>query len=240
MKAIVHYGCGLALLSVSAPVIAEPAGRGQAIVSAFRQATGGSAWDRLEDCYEEGTHADGAIAYRTWFSMRRYGHRVESRRGDGPSRAMGFNGEANWQRDASGAVALRRDEEAVAEGVTTAYLSSNGFFYPDRFPATFRYLRDAVHGGHTFDVVEIVPRGGHALEYWFDRDTHLLTRVVDRRRANAPLTVQAADYRWVGGISVPFSLNMSGPDGRIANRGVVRSLVCRPSDAALYDPPAAP
>lgn len=232
---------GLALAALGAwqlPLAAQPPGRAEAIVAAFRDATGGAAWDRLDGCYEEGTHADGRIAYRTWFSLRRYGMRLESRRGEDPPRTVGFNGSASWRSDPAGGVEVRRDEASLREAATTAYLSSNGFFFPDRFPAAFRYLGEEAHGGRTFDVVEIVPRSGHALDYWFDRDTRLLVRVVDRRRPDAPVTVEAGDYRRAGEISVPFSLVMIGPDGRVADRGVVTSLACRPTDSILYDPPS--
>jgi hypothetical protein len=239
MKRIPRAGLALAaILAAMQPASAEtPAARARAIVAAFREATGGRAWDRLETCHEQGTHGDGAVAYQTWFSLRRYGMRVESRRGEGPARIVGFNGAASWQTNRAGGVDVRRDEEGLREAVTTAYLSSNGFFFPGRFPASFRYVGEAAHGGRIFDVVEIAPRGGRPIDYWFDRDTHLLSRVVDRGQT-PPVTVEAGDYRRAGDIMVPFSLVVIGPDGAVADRGALTALTCRPVDGALFDPPA--
>lgn len=232
------YWAFAAAATFAAPAAAQPPGRAEAIVAAFRGATGGNAWDRLDGCHEQGSHG-GGISYQTWFSVRRYGMRLESRRGDGPTRISAFNGETSWQDDGAGGIAIRRDAETLREAITTAYVSSNGFFFPDRFPAVFRYLREDRNGGRAFDVVEIVPRGGHALDYWFDRETHLLRRVVDRRQPAAPVTVEADDYRRSGEVSVAFNINVLAPDGRVADRGLLTALTCHSSDAALYDPPSA-
>ena len=228
----------IALLASADPGRAQaPPSRAEAVVAASKQATGGSAWDELQGCYEEGTYAGGGIAYRTWFRLTGYGIRVESR-SDGVTRTIGFNGNASWRTDGAGGVDVRTDADGLREAITTAYLSSNGFFFPERFRASFGYARQAEHGGRSFDVVEITPAGGRPLDYWFDRDTHFLGRVVDRR-GTMPVTVEAGDYRRAGNVAVAFSLDMIGPDGAIANRGVLTALSCGPVDAALFDPPAA-
>ncbi len=83
------------------------------------------------------------------------------------------------------------------------------------------------------------PRGGRPVDYWFDRETHLLARVVDNQET-PPVTIEAGDYRRVGAVAVAFSLNRIGPDGAVLDRGVVTSLTCRSVDAALFDPPRTP
>jgi len=230
--------CGVALLAVVAlagPVRAQ-APSAEAVVAAAKRAMGGSAWDGLEGCHEQGSHGDGAIAYQTWFRLTGYGMRVEGRRGESV-RTNGFNGQVSWQAADGAAPRLATGEAELREAVTTAYVSSNGFFFPDRFPATMRYLREDAHGERRFDVVEIVPDRGRALEYWFDRNTHYLGRVVDPRDG---VTVDAGDYRRVGQLAVAFSLTVSAPDGTVQDRGALTSLVCGPSDAALFDPPPTP
>jgi hypothetical protein len=239
MNRIASYRVALAaLLACTLPARGQPPAdaRAQAVVAASRDATGGGAWDRFDGCYEEGTHGDGAITYRTWFSLRRYGMRVEGRRG-GTTRVRGFNGTASWQTNESGGVDISRDEGGLREALTTFYISSNAFFFPDRFPAEFSYLREAADAGRTFDVVRIAPSGGHALDYWFDRDSHYLIRVVDNRQS-PPIVVEAGDYRRSGDIAAAFSLTVRGPDGRVMDRGAVVSIACGPVDAALFDPPA--
>jgi hypothetical protein len=240
MKSVVRYGLAiLALLACSNPGRTRaPASRADAVVAASKRASGGSAWDRLQGCYEEGTHAGGSITYKTWFSVRRYGMRVESRRG-GSTRTMGFNGKASWQTNDTGGVDVRSDADALKEAIVTAYLSNNGFFFPKRFPATFKYVREAAEPGRTFDVLEIAPRGGRPVEFWFDRSTHLLQRVVDNQ-GTPPVKVEAGDYRRVGNLTVAFSLTVFGPDGNVLDRGAVTSLSCRSVDAASFDPPKTP
>ena len=216
--------------------IAPPLSRAEAVLAASRLASGGSAWDLHEGCFEQGTHADGAITYKTWFNLRRYGMRVESDRA-GSKRVMGFNGEASWMIDPAGKVALRNDAGSLKEAINTAYLSNNGFFFPERFPAEFKYVRETVDGATAFDVLEVTPRGGRPMELWFDRTSHLLGRVVDSQ-GTPPMTVTAGDYRRIDDMAVAFALDVSGPDGKIVDRGRVTSIRCGPIDSKLFDPPA--
>lgn len=238
MKAFAQ--CGLAALALLAPpapgVAVALSSKADAVVAASKRATGGSAWDRLQGCYEEGTHQDGSVAYKTWFSVRRYGLRVESRNDDA-TRTMGFNGKVSWQAG-SGAVNVRADGDPLKEAILTTYISNNGFFFPDRFPADFRYVREASEGDRTFDVLEIAPAGGRPVEAWFDRGTHLLRRIVDSR-GTPPVKVEASDYRRVNDLTIAFSFTVTGPDGKVLDRGAVTSLSCGAIDDALFDPPKA-
>lgn len=228
----------IALAGCAAPVVTSPPlSRAEAVIAASKLASGGSAWDSPEGCFEQGTHGDGAITYKTWFNLRRYGMRVESERA-GSKRAMGFNGEASWMVNPAGEVALRNDAESLKEAIKTAYLSNNAFFFPDRFPADFNYVREAVEGASTFDVVEVTPRGGGPMELWFDRRSHFLVRVVDTR-ATPPMTVTASDYRRIDNMAVAFALDVSGPDGKVVDRGRLKSISCGPIDEKLFDPPVA-
>jgi hypothetical protein len=161
--------------------------------------------------------------------------RVESERA-GSKRVMGFNGETSWMIGPDGQAVLRNDAGSLKEAINTAYLSNNSFFFPDRFPAVFKYLREAVEGATTFDVIEVTPRGGRPMELWFNRASHLLARVVDTQ-GTPPMTVKAADYRRIDNMAVAFSLDVSGPDGKIADRGRVTSISCESIDEKLFDPP---
>ena len=223
-------------LGCAHPVAMTPTlSRADVVIAASKLASGGSAWDVPEGCVETGTHADGAITYKTWFNLRRYGMRVESVRA-GSKRVMGFNGEASWMLDPAGKVALRDDAASMKEAINTAYLSNNSFFFPDRFPADFKYVREAVEGATVFDVLEVTPKGGRPMELWFDRRTHLLGRVVDTH-GTPPMTVSAGDFRRIHDMAVAFSLDVSTPDGKIVDRGRVTAISCGPIDENLFDPP---
>ena len=237
MKALATASLAALAATCVGPPTFTPVSRAEEIVAASKQASGGAAWDVPQGCFETGTHADGAITYKTWFNLRRYGMRVETERG-GAKRMMGFNGQVSWTSNRAGGVEIKTDAESVSEAIATAYLSNNSFFFLDRFPAEFKYLREVTEGDRTFDVVEVTPRGSRPMEMWFDRQTHLLGRVVDVHAAQ-PVTVTAGDYRRVGGLAVAFSLDVSGPDGKVVDRGRVTSISCGPIDQKLFDPPGA-
>jgi hypothetical protein len=212
-----------------------PASKAEAIIAASKRATGGTAWDKPQGCFEEGTHADGAIVYRTRFSLLDYGMRIDSERGLN-TRSRGFNGKVRWQAAGSAKVDVRSDPDSVRESIVTNYLSINGFFFPDRFPATIKYLRAAREADRRFDVIEITPEGGRSLEIWFDSRTHLIQRVVDNH-GTPPVRVEAGDYRRVGGLTIAYKLDVFGPDGALADRGAVTSFRCGPIDSTIFDPP---
>lgn len=214
-----------------------PASKAEAVLAAAKRATGGVAWDKPQGCTEEGTHGDGAVNYRTRFSLRDYGMRIDSERG-GQKRAMGFNGKARWQAGGDGKVNILTDPASIGEGIVTNYLSINGFFFPKRFPAEVRYVRAAQEGDRQFDVIEIAPKGGRPLEVWFDGRTHLIQRVVDTHGTPA-VRVEASDYRRSGGLVVAYKLDVFTPDGAVADRGALTSFRCGAIEDGIFDPPVA-
>jgi hypothetical protein len=120
--------------------------------------------------------------------------------------------------------------------VITAYLSNNGYFFPKRFPAAFQFQGEASEGGRRFDVIEITPARGRAMDFWFDRDTHLIRYVVDKQGTPA-VKMEAGDYRRVRGVSIAFRLTALAPDGQVMDRGVVDLVDCRGVHLSLFDPP---
>ncbi len=212
--------------------------RAETVIAASKRATGGAAWDRPQGCVERGTHADGAISYLTRFSLRGYGMRTDGDRG-GTVRSMGFDGRTRWQSAGPDKVEAGSDAASMQEGIVTNYLSINGFFFPDRFPASFEYVRSATEGARQFDVLAITPRGGRPLEVWFDRRTHLIQRVVDTQGTPA-VRVEAGDYRrGAGGLTVAYRLDVFGPDGSVMDRGRVASFRCGQVDPTVFSPPMA-
>jgi len=215
-----------------------PTPKAETIVAASKRATGGAAWDKPQGCIERGTHGDGAITYLTRFSLREYGMRTDGDRG-GKVRSMGFDGKVRWQADGSGKTDIGSDPASLREAIATNYLSINGFFFPDRFPATLRFVRAAAEGGRRFEIVEITPKGGRPLEVWFDSRTHLIQRVVDTQGAPA-VRVEASDYRrGTGGLMVAYRLDVFAPDGSVMDRGTVASFQCGPIDPTIFAPPTA-
>lgn len=226
----------LAMLGMTGASLARtPMSKAEAVVEASKRATGGSRWDSVAGCEEEGSRG-GGMTYTTRFSLEKYGMRVDSRRGD-TSRSMGFDGKVRWQ-SLEGKTDIRADADSLREARLTNYLSINGFFFPERFPATFKYLRQAKEAGGKFDVLEITASGARPLEVWFDRRTHFIRKVVDTA-GTPPVTVVASDYRRFGDFTVAGTLTISAMDGTVVGSGVVASFRCGAVDSAIFDPPGA-
>lgn len=223
----------IALLASAAQ--AAPPPTVEAVIAGAKRATGGAAWDKVQGCHEEGTHGGGAIHYTTRFRLDAYGMRVDGERG-GQTRTMGFNGKQAWQSAGPGKTSIASDGPAFSEAILTAYLSINGFFFPDRFPAAIRTLREASEGGRSYDILEVTPSGTRPVEIWFDRDTHLIRRIADPH-GTPPTRVDADEYRQMGGFLIATKLTIYGSDGAVADRGEVMSFRCGPTDPAIFDPP---
>lgn len=117
--------------------------------------------------------------------------------------------------------------------MATAYVSMNGFFFPERFPAKADYLRDEAG----FQVVRLEPQGGRSVELWFDASTHLLARIVDAAGPQ-PVTVSLSDYRKVGDVLIAFRAVVTGPNGVVLDEGKVSTVEHRPVERSVFAPPA--
>ena len=184
-----------------------PASKAEAIIAASKRATGGTAWDKPQGCFEEGTHADGAIVYRTRFSLLDYGMRIDSERGSN-TRSMGFNGKARWQAAGSAKVDVRSDR--IRPCVHRHQLSQHQrVLLPRSLPSHDEASSTAREADRRFDVIEITPEGGRSLEIWFDSRTHLIQRVVDDH-GTPPVRVEAATTAALVGSQLPTSWTYSG------------------------------
>src|SRR5581483_4124444 len=88
------------------------------------------------------------------------------------------------------------DASLVKEG---AYLTSFGFFFPDRFPASFHYDGTRSEGGIQYDVIKVSPAGLQPVDLWLNRQTHRIARFVTA----GGLQTDLSDYRSVDGVTVP-------------------------------------
>lgn len=216
-------------IALAGPGMAGAAPSAGEVLAAAKTASGGKAWDALTGSYEKGSH--GPVTYETWLDFRAYGMRMASVAPKG-AQAQGFDGEVAWRRAGDNPPDVSRDPAAVREAVITAYVSMNGFFFPDRFPAKVDYLRRE----SGFDIVRVEPRGGRPVELWFDASTHLLGRIVDSAGPQ-PVTVSLSDYRNVGEVLIAFKAVVTGPDGAVLDEGKVDMVEHRPVERSLFAPP---
>lgn len=213
-----------------------------AIITAFKDATGGAAWDGLNGLYRTDTH--GGETYLTWVDLRRPAIRTETQ-GSGGRRVEAYNGRDAWWRGGYFANDLSRPLEVSrgfldqSQAVTNAFIAAQGYFFPDRFPFAARWIREERQGEATLDVVEIAPDGGFVLDYWFDRTSGLLVRIAAPEDERA-MRIELGDYRPVGPVLVAHSMTLLSWRGGVLDRGRLRRLEFRAIPARTFEPGVAP
>lgn len=207
--------------------ISPPAAR---VLSRAFAATGGRGWYLLRGWHETGER-DG-VAYESWIDPVRYGLRVETRGSEG-LQIEGFNGQAVWRVQPSGAVTAVNDHAALSQARTEAFFAANCYLFPGRFDARGDYVGVRRLEGRSYEVLRVQPWNGQARELWFDQRTHLLGRIVDRDGGRAE-GVRVSDYRRIGPVLIPFRF---APEPGAAGVPLARrreSLAFTPADRDLF------
>lgn len=126
---------------------------------------------------------------------------VVTRRIGGYVEQDGFDGAQAWARERSGSVSTQAGGDMQPLAINQAYRSTGQWWRPDYGVAAVSYAGQRRDGETRADVLRITPRGGLPFEAWFDRSTHLLTRV-DEHRHGQDVVVRLANYRRVAGMMV--------------------------------------
>jgi hypothetical protein len=212
------------------------------VVAKARSASGGEEWNALRGWRADGWRRTGAqaeVRYEGWFDPLRYGFRVETRE-PGGLHIRAFNGQAVWEILPSGVATGGDDRDTLIAARNEAFLAVNGFFYPQRFTTRGTYVGVRQAQGRSFDVVSLQPGGGAFQELWFDRDTHLLGRVVDRTGPRSIVT-EFSDYRKVGPVKVAFRTTVDDGDPAHFQERRIERVVFIPIDRTRFSlPPQAP
>jgi hypothetical protein len=191
----------LLLAAAACSLSAESDHKGAEIIAAAKSATGGSAWDAIHIWHETG-HAllssGEASRYEHWADLPSLKTRNASVQGSELHYSI-FDGEAAYE-STSGNFEPRSalDVKTMRGG---AYIACFGFFFPNRFPASFRFDGTRTDHGVPYDVVTVAPRGLDSIDVWVDQKSHRLFRVV---YAGGQFHTDLSDYRTVGAITVPF------------------------------------
>lgn len=184
------------------------------LLAEVKAALGGEVWDRVAAMRTAGTlrtsGLEGTAVAWEELTTGRFVNRYDLGITSG---AEGFDGEAPWQEDDSGAVTLSDSQGDVEGAVNQAYLVARGFWFPDRRPGEVRYLRRAEEEARSFHVLEIYPRGGRRAELWIDAATGRPDRVSEEG-ANRTTTNYLSDYREVEGLWLPFAVRTTTGEAR--------------------------
>jgi hypothetical protein len=175
------------------------------VLIAFRDATGGAAWDRVQAIERRATISVGGMTgtHELVEDVVSGRHRTTIAIGT-ITEAEGWNGSTGWERGEGGEVATVDEPSAVAAARTTAWLTRRGYFCTGS--ATYRDLgtRDRFH------IVEATPVGGAPVALWFDA-RGMLARTVEHQ---GTVTTELSDYRAIAGVAVPFRLTIDQGDPR--------------------------
>jgi hypothetical protein len=107
--------------------------------------------------------------------------------------------------------------------------------YPNRFPATFRYIGRRVACGRTYDVVSATPEQADSVQLWIDEKTHRVAHL-EANSDGQSIVGDVADYRLVAGTWVGFDLRVvqGGHEVRLRLSG----FTYIPREEALFRRPA--
>jgi hypothetical protein len=209
-----------------------------AVLAEMKDACGGKAWDDVQGWHETGTvdfPGRPAVPYEIWHDMHAL-KTVQVNSIDGKVvRKAGFDGTAYWQVGPDGRAQIGQEPAKVRRHRRDAYLSSFGWFLPERFPAAITLAGSQTLDGKTYDVLRITPEAADSFDLWVDRDTHRVRKVVAQNEF-AELT----EYRMFGGVCSPT--NGRQGDGDPANEIVLHVQTVETNanfPAAKFQPPEA-
>lgn len=209
-----------------------------ALLAQMRAACGGAAWDRVEGWHETGTvdlPGRPGIPYETFHSMREPTMVTRNRIEGQIVRQSGYDGSVGWRAGADGQVQVERDPAMLRRMRRDAYLSSFGWFLPDRMPADFVLAGVETRDGRTFDVLRITAEGADSFDLWVDRATRRVGRIVAGDEY-----AELSDYREFDGICTATTGRQG--DGDPAHEIVlhVETVETGPVDASVFEPPVPP
>ena len=216
----------------AAPEASDPAAL--KLMAACKTASGGTALDRPAAFHETGTivrdgHSGTYEMYGDLHALRTAGiHTIDGKVGGG-----GYDGTRAWHFGPDGKVVIITDPEQLAQQKSSAYFTLSGYFYPDRFPATFKSLGRKKAGARVYDVVSVTPEGGMPSNLWLDARSHRVMR----------LTIDGADaagdilrYRVVDGTWIGFkNRQVEGPHKMVQTLATYDYV---PLDADRFTPPS--
>ncbi|MEP7043068.1 MAG: aspartyl protease family protein [Dokdonella sp.] len=175
-----------------------------ALFARNKEASGGVRWDGVKSLQSVGTLSAGGLSGEFHAMQDLSSGRSSDRYKLGPVEgADGYDGRQAWQRDPGGEVAALDAVEAKRRARSQAWLDARGYWYPSRIAAKTAPPEPRDLDGKQYVVVVATPDDGEPLALWFDAQTHLLARTVQRQGQDAQTTT-FDDWRNVDGLSLPF------------------------------------
>jgi len=175
-----------------------------ALFARNKEASGGARWDSVKSLQSTGTLSAGGLSGEFHATQDLVRGRSSDRYKLGlVEGADGYDGRVAWQRDPGGEVAALDAVEAKRRARSQAWLDARGYWYPTRIAATYAQPQQRDLDGRRYLVVVATPQDGDPLTLWFDAQTNLLARTVQRQGQDTQTTT-FDDWRAVGGVRLPF------------------------------------
>lgn len=228
---------GLALALCACASTAPPAEtQGRKLVDQMKAAMGGAAWNNKSTFHKSGTAERGGqhVTYDAWGDMQTL-KAVSLQSVGGPSFGGGFDGTVAWGMGPDGKVRSNSSPEAVANARFGAYLSVSGWFFPERFPATFVYQGRQSANGLDYDVIDATPQGARfPAQLWLDPKTHVLKRLSGSNGTNT-FVADTLRYETIDGVMIEFRADHYD-DGKLEAQTIER-FEFTPVPAERFSPP---
>jgi hypothetical protein len=228
------------VLLASASVSSDAAhGDAQTLLSQMKAACGGSAWDRVQSWHETSRVdlPDGrTIENEVWHDMHSLKSAMIGRVDGKIVRRAGFDGTSYWRAGADGRVQTGSESAILRQQRRDAYLSSFGWFFPERFPATFRLGSDVSLENRKFQVLHISPQGADSFDLWLDPGTHLVRRIVA-----GPEYADLSEYKVFDGVctATRWRQGTGNPKSEVVLH-VLSVATTVPAQPSVFVPPLAP
>ncbi|RQP24674.1 aspartyl protease family protein [Piscinibacter terrae] len=204
------WGLGAALgsgaWSVAVARHAADAPTAHSVLSQARTAAGGKAWDEVATLQAQGQIITSGLpgSWRKTEDLKTGRWTLHAdvgvfRVGDG------HDGQHHWRMDASEGIHHLDAPFSRRALVTESWLTRRGWLRPQAAHARLGRVELRTEDGNRYAVLEAVPPGGEPVQLWFDTGSHHLARTV-RQMPISVQTVRLDDYRDVGGLRLPFTI----------------------------------
>lgn len=150
--------------------------------------------------------------------------------------ANGFDGTTSWNQTRAGIVFVDASEATHFQNVDQAYMQAFAYLRPDLGGASATFTGERHVSGSAYDIVELTPPGGTALDLWIDEATNRIAKI-EGRIGLVTSTTTYSDYRNVEGIWIPFHSTNMDSNGNGSEITLASAMLNVPGvDAAMRIP----
>jgi hypothetical protein len=197
------------LCSIPSTIDAKQASA-MALLKKMRAACGGKNWDKVQGWSETGrVDLPGGMSakHEAWSDMHTLKSASRATINGQQLRHVGFDGASTWSIARGGNIDWHNDPITVAKQRRDTYVSSFGYFFPNRFPAKFERIGQQVRAGNAYEILRVTPRNAESIDIWIDLRTSLVSRFEAGNES-----VELGEYRTFSGVCTATSGKQSDGD----------------------------